>query len=88
MINELLYKITLEFQEIGVIQEKLEIYKYSFELLISSLIGISLILIIAYTSSAFLDSLVFLICFILFRQYTGVYHSKTFLSYNLSQNYK
>ena len=31
MINELLYKITLEFQEIGVIQEKLEIYKYSFE---------------------------------------------------------
>lgn len=84
MINELSNTITLRLQKVGVIQDKFEIYKYGFELLISSLIGISLILIIGYLSNTFFDSLVFLICFILLRQCTGGYHSKTYLSCNLS----
>ncbi len=84
MINELTNTITLRLQKVGVIQDKFEIYKYGFELLISSLIGISLILIIGYLSNTFFDSLVFLICFILLRQCTGGYHSKTYLSCNLS----
>ena len=84
MINKLSNTITLRLQKVGVIQDKFEIYKYGFELLISSLIGISLILIIGYLSNTFFDSLVFLICFILLRQCTGGYHSKTYLSCNLS----
>ena len=84
MINELSKTITLRLQKVGVIQDKFEIYKYGFELLISSLIGISLILIIGYLSNTFFDSLVFLVCFILLRQCTGGYHSKTYLSCNLS----
>ena len=84
MINELSKTITLRLQKVGVIQDKIEIYKYGFELLISSLIGISLILIIGFLSKTFFDSLVFLVCFILLRQSTGGYHSKTYLSCNLS----
>ena len=84
MINELSNTITLRLQRVGVIQDKFEIYKYGFELLISSLIGISLILIIGLLSNTFSDSLIFLICFILLRQCTGGYHSKTYLSCNLS----
>jgi len=37
MINELSNTITLRLQKVGVIQDKFEIYKYGFELLISSL---------------------------------------------------
>ena len=84
MINELSNTITLRLQKVGVIQDKFEIYKYGFELLISSLIGISLILIIGFLSNTFSDSLVFLVCFILLRQCTGGYHSRTYLSCNLS----
>ena len=84
MINELSNTITLRLQRVGVIQDKFEIYKYGFELLISSLIGISLILIIGLLSNTFSDSLIFLICFILLRQCTGGYHSKSYLSCNLS----
>jgi len=54
MINELSNTIILRLQKNGVIQEKFEIYKYSFELLISSLIGISLILLIGFLSNTFL----------------------------------
>lgn len=84
MINELSNTITLRLQKNGIIQDKFEIYKYGFELLISSLIGISLILIIGLLSNTFSDSLIFLICFILLRQCIGGYHSKTYLSCNLS----
>lgn len=84
MINELSNIITLRLQKVGVIQDKFEIYKYGFELLISSLIGISLILIIGLLSNTFSDSLVFLVCFIILRQCTGGYHSKSYLSCNLS----
>ena len=35
MIKELSNIITIELQKVGVIQEKIEIYKYGFELLIS-----------------------------------------------------
>ena len=55
MINKLSNTITLRLQKVGVIQDKFEIYKYGFELLISSLIGISLILIIGFLSNTFSD---------------------------------
>lgn len=84
MINELSNTITLRLQKVGVIQDKFKIYKYGFELLISSLIGISLIFIIGLLSNTFSDSLVFLVCFIILRQCTGGYHSRTYLSCNLS----
>ncbi len=60
-----------------------EIYIYGIELLISSLISTSVILLIGLLTKTFFESIIFLISFSAIRVYTGGYHSMTYLRCNI-----
>ncbi len=60
-----------------------EIYIYGIELLISSLISTSVILLIGLLTKTFYESVIFLISFSAIRVYTGGYHSMTYLKCNI-----
>lgn len=60
-----------------------EIYIYGIELLISSLISTSVILLIGLLTKTFCESIIFLISFSAIRVYTGGYHSMTYLRCNI-----
>lgn len=60
-----------------------EIYIYGIELLISSFISTSVILLIGVLTKTFFESVVFLISFSAIRVYTGGYHSMTYLRCNI-----
>lgn len=54
-----------------------EIYVYGIELLISSFISTTVILLIGISTNTFFESVIFLISFSVIRVYTGGYHSMT-----------
>ena len=60
-------------------EEQREIYEYGFELSISSLIGILIVLTIGLVSGKFWESVVFYIVFCFTRLFTGGYHAPTHL---------
>lgn len=64
-------------------EEDKEIYIYGNELLISSLIGIALVCIVGIILGEFLSTLVFLIVFVINRQFSGGYHASTFFKCSL-----
>ncbi len=60
-----------------------EYYQYGIEITVSSLLNIILIISIgAFTFSIF-ESIIFLVCFVLIRQFTGGYHADTYFKCNL-----
>lgn len=61
----------------------LEIYIYGVELLISSIISTTIILLIGLLTKTFFESIIFLISFSAIRVYTGGYHSMTYLRCNI-----
>lgn len=65
-----------------IISEKLDIYIYGFEIIISSVISILIGLIFGIIFSQFLECTLFLIVFILMRSYSGGYHANTYLKCN------
>lgn len=64
-------------------EEDKEIYIYGNELLISSFIGIALVCIVGVLLGEFLSALVFLVVFIINRQFSGGYHASTFIKCTL-----
>lgn len=62
----------------------IDYYRYGFEITISSLLNIVIILIIGALMHHFLESVAFLLCFIPVRQFTGGYHADTYLKCNAS----
>ena len=60
-----------------------EIYIYGIELLISSFISTSVILLIGVLTKTFFESVIFLVSFSAIRVYTGGYHSMTYLRCNI-----
>lgn len=60
-----------------------EYYQYGIEITISSLLNIFLILVIGTVTRSFFESIIFLICVIIIRQFTGGFHADTYLKCNL-----
>ncbi len=60
-------------------EEQREVYEYGFELSISSLIGILIVLAIGFISGRFWESVVFYIVFCFTRLFTGGYHAPSHL---------
>lgn len=56
-----------------------EIYVYGYEILISSLIGIVSVLLLGFLFNLFLESIIFLVVFILIRQSCGGYHANSYI---------
>jgi accessory gene regulator B len=59
------------------------IYEYGIELIVSSLIGITLILSIGLLWFSIADAIIFLIAFIALRATAGGYHAKSYFTCNL-----
>ena len=64
----------------GIIQKEFEaIYIYGFELLLSFVVSVSIILALSILIRKFFESLIFLVLFIAIRQFTGGFHARTYL---------
>lgn len=61
----------------------IDIYIYGIELIISSIISTSLIMIIGILTHTFIECLIYMLVFSLIRIYTGGYHSMTYLRCNI-----
>jgi len=64
-------------------EDALAYYKYGLEITISSLLNIVLIISIGVVSGQLIESILFLICFVPLRQFTGGYHANSYLKCNL-----
>lgn len=62
--------------------EKLDIYIYGFEVMISSISGFTIALILGFAFSQPLECILFLITFVSMRSYCGGYHADTYLKCN------
>lgn len=82
MINSLATYITNKYFNENDKYPK-EVYVYGIELLISSCISTSVILLIGLLSNTFFESVIFLVSFSAIRVYTGGYHSMTYLRCNI-----
>lgn len=60
-------------------EEQREVYEYGFELSISSVIGILIVLAIGLVSNRFWESVVFYTVFCFTRLFTGGFHASTYL---------
>lgn len=60
-----------------------ELYQYGVEITISSMLNIFLIVIIGFVTNSISESLLFLVCFIIMRSYTGGYHANSYFICNL-----
>ncbi len=63
--------------------DEISVYKYGIEITISSLLNFILIITIGVVTGYFFESLLFLLCFVPLRQYTGGYHANTYFKCNL-----
>lgn len=84
MINKISINIADYFFENKMIERNdKDLYIYGLQLIISSLIGIAAILCIGIILNKFIDSIIFLLCFIILRNYCGGYHANSYLKCNL-----
>ncbi len=87
MINRASNTILQYLLRKGVINDSSDVkeyYKYGIELTISSLLNIILIMGIGILFCSIIESIIFLVCFILIRQFTGGFHANTYFKCNFS----
>lgn len=78
MLSILAKKMSSFFIRHGMVKEEnREIYDYSFEILISSIVNLGMILILSIVFHSFLNTCFFLLSFSLMRANTGGYHANT-----------
>ena len=84
MLNLFSKKISYFLCKEGIIQKELiDIYIYGFELIFSSCLAICLVLTLGFILNCFIESILFLICIITLRLYTGGYHANTYVGCNM-----
>lgn len=85
MIKNLSENITDYFYLNNIInEEEKEIYIYGLHLIISSIIGITIILTLGLIFNIFSNTFLFLISFISIRMYSGGYHAKSYIKCNIT----
>lgn len=84
MIREFACKVGRRWIRNGLISsEYFACYVYGIELLVSEIFGISIILLLSAVTGTYSNAAVFLLVFILVRQYTGGFHADNYLSCNI-----
>lgn len=79
MLNKIATKITKTMLVHKIIAEDMvDIYVYGFELLLSFLFNTTIIMIAGILLGRLLQTLMFLLIFVLLRSFTGGYHAKTY----------
>jgi accessory gene regulator B len=85
MIKNLSENITDYFYLNNIInKEEKELYIYGLHLIISSIIGITIILTLGLIFNIFSNTFLFLISFISIRMYSGGYHAKSYIKCNIT----
>ncbi|MDE6834489.1 MAG: accessory gene regulator B family protein [Ruminococcus sp.] len=83
-ISEHILHYLLQTEVIKDTQEVKDYYQYGIEITISSMLNVILILLIGIVFNSLAESIVFLLCFIPLRQFTGGYHAKSYFLCNLT----
>lgn len=60
-----------------------EIYQYGFEIALSSILNLIIVLTIGIIFNSILSSIIFIFCFYLIRKQTGGYHADSYLKCNI-----
>ena len=81
-ISNKLFQYLLQANVIDKSEDILAYYKYGIEITISSLLNIVLIISIGFISGRLIESILFLICFVPLRQFTGGYHADSYFKCN------
>ena len=85
MISEISKRISLFLCRKNIIKhEDIEIYKYGFETMCSTILGLILTLAIGLTFKMFFLSIVYYVVFVTIRQFTGGYHANSYFKCNLT----
>lgn len=85
MISELSKRISLFLCRKRIIDyNDIEIYKYGFETICSTLLGFIITIIIGTIFQMFFLSIIYYIMFVTIRQFTGGYHAKSYFKCNLT----
>ena len=80
MVHKLSRKITTFFINRGSIKaEDREMYEYCFEVLLSTVINLLLLIVIGVATGKYLETLIFAVVFMLSREVCGGYHARTHL---------
>ncbi len=84
-MNFLAKKITLFLIKKNIINgDDKEIYEYSFEVLISTIINFLILIIVMLITKRYVETVVFSVVFIITRRLVGGYHSKTHIGCTFS----
>ena len=79
MLNKLAAKISSKMLQRGVISGELfDIYVYGFELVLSFLFSVAVMLFVGIVTNRILHTILFLLVFITLRSFTGGYHANTY----------
>ena len=85
MISEISKKISLFLCHKNIIEnEDIEIYKYGFETICSTIIGFVITLAIGMIFRMFFLSIAYYVIFVTIRQFTGGYHANSYFKCNLT----
>ena len=83
MISSLSNRITKLLCEKEIIEpDKKDVYRYGYEIFISSLISLLIVISVGILTGYILESAVFYVVFVFTRQYCGGYHANTYLKCN------
>ena len=82
-ISNKLLQYLIKADVIDKSENALAYYKYGLEITISSLLNIVLIVSIGVISGQLIESILFLICFVPLRKFTGGYHANSYFKCNL-----
>lgn len=69
-------------RERSISEENAEIYQYGVEITLSSIFNIVLIMLVSIFAKSILSGMIFLILFIILRQFSGGYHATTYFRCN------
>lgn len=64
--------------------EEKEICQYGYEILLSTFLGYTIVILLSLLCGNFVEGIVFLLVFVVTRMYTGGYHANTYFACNLS----
>lgn len=84
MVNRLASRISSKWIERNIItSDEYDCYVYGWEIILLTLLQITNILTIAIFTNSLGNAIIFIVTFVLVREYTGGYHAKTSLKCNM-----
>ena len=78
MLSKLSKRVThFYFSKEKIEDSEIEIYEYCFEILFASIINFLVVIIIGFACQKYIETILFIVCFLTLRQLAGGYHADT-----------